>query len=239
MRALVVGAGRMGGFHRRVLMDLGLDVTTVDPCPAAGADYLSVPRRDFDAVCVSVPIEHLPIAVEFANRTDYLLVEKPMAPTEKVARQMACLMAGERAAVAVGYVERYNPVVRGVKAMLDYCREGDHHHPTSATFTRWNERPSEDALIDLQSHDVDLARFFGLDCAVTFDARAGVGVRRREVEIQGRSFAPLRYDLTAHHTSPLHAQWHAFLSGRPGYATPADAIGVLAALSGFPAEVTA
>ncbi len=229
----------MGHFHRKVLADLGMDVTTVDPSPAAGADYLSVPAACRpDVVCIAVPIEHLADeAAAWEGHEGWLLIEKPGAPTLEQARDLAYLLDGQR--VSVGYVERFNPVVRGAKAMLEHCREGDHHHPTSATFTRWNDRTSEDVPIDLQSHDVDLARHLELACPVTFDARAGVGVRRREIEIHGRSFAPLRYDLTAHNTSPLHAQWHAFLSGRPGYATPADAIGVLAALARVPAEAAA
>ena len=231
MRALVVGVGRMGGFHRRVLMDLGLDVTTVDPSPAAGADYLSVPQFcKPDVVCIAAPIDHLADeAARWEGHEGWLLIEKPGAPTADDARDLAYLLDGQR--VAIGYVERFNPVVRRLRSLLATSSLAE------ADFTRWNDRPARDVALDLQSHDVDLAAFLGVTHA-KFDARANSPVKRRAIAVRaaGRS---LTVDLTAHDTSPLHAQWHAFLSGRPGYATPADAIGVLAALSGFPAEVAA
>lgn len=227
MRALVVGAGRMGGFHRRALMDLGLDVTTVDPDPAAGADYTSVPTllaRSMEVVCVATPIRDLPEqAARFAGRHRFLLIEKPMAPTVGAARELAALLAGEP--VAVGYVERFNPRVRHLRKLL-----ADAPTPTSARFTRWNDRPSHDIAIDVASHDVDLARFLGLVCVVEYDARADTPTRRREIAVHTGAARALQVDLMAHTTSPLHAQWHAFLSGRRGHATPDDAISVLTAI---------
>ncbi len=232
MRALVVGAGRMGTFHRKVLRDLGLDVTTVDPDLAAGADYTSAPSGDFDAVCVAVPIADLAVAVEFAGRTTHLLIEKPMAPTVGVARQMACWMAGERAMVAVGYVERFNPRVRRLRDLL-----ADSPQPSWVHFTRWNDRPSPDVALDLGTHDRDLARFLGLTCPVRFDEQANAERRCREITVCANHV--LHVDLMAHDTSPLHAQWHAFLSGQRGYATPADAVEALAALDRYPVGVAA
>lgn len=227
MRALVIGAGRMGGFHRRVLMDLGLDVTTVDPDPAASADYVSVPTllaRSMDVVCVATPIRDLAEqAARFAGRHRFLLIEKPMAPTTAAARELAALLAGEP--VAVGYVERFNPRVRHLHKLL-----ADAPQPTSARFTRWNDRPSHDVGLDLRTHDIDLSRVLGLACAVQYDVRAGCPTRRREIAVHTGGAEPLHADLMAHTTSPLHAQWHAFLSARRGYATPDDAIGVLTAL---------
>jgi hypothetical protein len=65
-----------------------------------------------------------------------------------------------------------------------------------------------------------------------------MSVRRREITVDaGRPGHPVRVDLMAHDTSPLHAQWHAFLSDRSGYATFGDAVAVLEAL--VPAEAVA
>ncbi len=225
MRALVVGAGRMGGFHRKVLADLGLDVTTVDPDPNAGADYLRVPSRDYEVVCVATPIEQLvEEAFRWCGHEGYLLIEKPLAPSLKVAKQMACLLTGQR--VAVGYVERFNPRVRALKRLLD-----DSPPPYSARFTRHNDRPSPDVPLDLRSHDVDLAAWLGCTERVTYDTSDCAPERRRTIQIQpGPEGLSLAVDLTAHDTSPLHAMWHAFLSGQQGYATPVDAARVLAEL---------
>lgn len=235
MRALVVGAGRMGMFHRRALRDLGLDVTTVDPDPAAGADCVGVPYvpGGFDVVCVAVPIAHLAEqAARWSGFEGWLLIEKPGAPCLSDARELARLLDGQR--VAVGYVERFNPVVRQLQ------RDLVGRVPRAACFTRWNDRPSENVEIDLRAHDVDLARFLELDCPVSFAAKAATPFRRRLIEVlTGDPRDALTVDLTAHDTSPLHAQWHAFLSGRPGYATPADAVAALAALAHVPERAAA
>ncbi len=212
----------MGGFHRRILSDLGYDVTTVDPDPDRGADHTIPPPGHFDIVCIAVPITDLAEqAAQFAGRARFLLIEKPMAATLAEARELAGLLAGQD--VAVGYVERFNPRVRRLRALL-----ADSPQPVWAHFTRWNDRSSPNVTLDLGTHDRDLARFLGLTCPVRFDVQANATRPAREIMICANHV--LHVDLTAHDTSPLHAQWHAFLSGQPGYATPADAVAVLAAL---------
>ncbi len=243
MRALVVGAGRMGTFHARVLRDLGLDVTTVDPDLAKGADYLSHEDRmtrqrgtpdGFDVVCIATPIEHLVReAAKWHGHRGWLLIEKPAAPTLADAQYLADVLHGQR--VAVGYVERFNPRVRRLRELLTWRQSLSAVH-----FTRWNDRPSFDVALDLGSHDIDLARFLGLKCPVTYDARAGVPLRRRTIAVDIGDRC-LNFDLTAHDTSPLHAQWHAFLANRPtyGYATLDDACAVLSQIEAAPLEMAA
>lgn len=227
MKALVVGLGRMGGFHRRVLMDLGYDVTTVDPDRASGADYRVVPTllaRSLDVVCVAVPISDLAEqAARFAGRHRYLLIEKPMASTAEDARELVSLLDGEP--VAVGYVERFNPQVQWLRRQL-----ATDERARAARFTRWNDRPSPDLARDLTSHDIDLARYLSVDHCATYDTADDVAVRVRQVEVTCEARRTYRVNLLAHDTSPLHAQWHAFLGGKAGYATPGDAVAVLAAL---------
>lgn len=229
-RALVIGAGRMGAFHRKVLSDLGYDVRTVDPEPGR-ADYLKVPAHGhFAVVCVAVPIEHLADeAARWAGHGGWLLIEKPMAMSVDDARELAEQLEHQR--VAVGYVERYNPHVLW---LADELR--DLPTPTHATFVRHNQRSSPDVDLDLRTHDIDLARYLDLQCPTTFDCAAGQGATRRLIEVQCGSRTARAY-LLAHYTSPLHAQWSAFLSDRAGYARPADAVAALTALSALSATL--
>jgi hypothetical protein len=147
------------------------------------------------------------------------------------------LALGDHCAVAVGYVERFNPQVRQLRERLA-GRE-----VLTARFTRYNARPSADVLLDLQSHDIDLARVLGVDPAgVIYNSLAGAAEIRREIQVQwssaravgtygfGKKVGLEHADLTDHTSSPLHAQWHALLSGRSGCATPQDAIAVLEAI---------
>lgn len=219
----------MGGFHVRVLRDLGLDVSTVDPDPAVGADYVRVPHRAFDVVCVAAPISQLAEqAARWAGHTGWLMVEKPFAASLHEAETLAMLLDDQPC--AVGYVERFNPQVQLLRLLLADCA------PRLVRFRRWNDRQCADVALDLQSHDVDLAAFLGLECPVVFDARAGVLRRRvRTVEVDGQ----LAVDLMAHDCSPLHAQWHAFLAGQMGFAMPRDAVRVHEALARIPTAVAA
>lgn len=231
MKALVIGHGRMGRFHARVLADLGCDVTTLDPDPLAGADHSharQVGRYSFDAVAIATPIEHLaPTAALWAHRARHLLIEKPMAASAEEARELMVLLSfTDGVEAAVGYVERFNPQFRSLRERISG------HRVVCAAFTRYNPRPTADVALDLQSHDVDLARTLGLNpedhTRVALNTRAGAAELRREITV-ATDVAGMteRADLTQHETSPLHAQWHALLSGSGGYATPADALAVL------------
>jgi hypothetical protein len=97
-------------------------------------------------------------------------------------------------------------------------------------FRRWNDRPTTDVALDLTSHDVDLARWLGVSCPVRFDSRADAAARVRSVLVHYEDKPTARVDLMAHDTSPLHAQWNAFLSDKPGCASLSDAVLTLAAL---------
>lgn len=223
MKALVVGAGRMGTFHRRVLRDLGYDVTTVDPAPGR-ADHRTIPLRgNFAVVCVAVPIPALADeAARWVGYEGHLLIEKPMAANAAEGVDLGALFEGQR--VGVGYVERFNPQVRRLA-----CELAELPPPTLARFVRASDRPSSDVILDLRSHDVDLARFLNLWCSTWFQCAADEPEKLRTIEVQAGT-RTVTANLLDHDTSPLHAQWHAFLTGRSDYATPADAVATLRAL---------
>lgn len=207
----------MGRFHVRALRDLGCDVATVDPV-TPGVDYRWVPGREFDVACIATPVEHLATEA-LVVRAPRILVEKPGGVSAgEVATLAEALGDAER--VAVGYVERFNPGVRALRrALADVV-------PLHARFRRWNTRESRDARLDLMAHDVDLTAFLGLRCPVEYDAAAGQPVKIRDIDVRTAGRA-LHANLLAHTTSPLHAQWHAFLSGGEGCASLADAERVL------------
>lgn len=194
MRGVVIGYGRMGRFHHRALSDLGVNVTTVDPDPAAGADYRSVPKHlSFEVVCVAAPIPHLAEqAAAWSGHDGWLLIEKPMAASLAEAENLIEAVDGQR--VAVGYVERFNPRVRELRDRLAG------QPMLRARFTRCNDRPSPDVTLDLATHDFDLARHLGVSGPVTFFHRAGFPTKRRRID--GRApDGPVLLDLTDHRES--------------------------------------
>ena len=238
MRALVVGLGHMGRFHHKVLSDLGYHVFSVDPDPGAGADYLSLREarmmREFDVACISCPAERLgDCAFDMAGTP--MLVEKPFATNLRDAELLRAYLESKGSAVAVGFVERFNPHVRDLRERLRCSVE-----IAGAHFTRWSVRSSWDVGLDLLIHDVDLAYCLGVDSAtVSYDARADMSLTIRRIEVDVLMMGSvmeretIRADLLAHRQSPLHALWHAFLSGGD-YPRPSDAIrahGALQALA--------
>lgn len=232
MNALVVGLGRMGGFHAKVLHELGYDVITVDPDPAKNADHRTIAEarlvdqgwitKDFDIACVAVPIPHLVETAYQLAGTPHILVEKPFAPTSREAAMLAAYLKQSGSKVCVGYVERFNPVVREHRDQIRELRD-----VRSTTFTRWSNQPTVDPALDLTVHDIDLARHLGrgAGAVLEFDTRAPASVKRRSITIHHRD-GTLSLDLMAHTSSPLHALWHAFLTDQP-HPTPEQAVHTL------------
>lgn len=241
-RALVVGLGHMGSFHRRALGDLGFEVHAVDPDPARDAEFRTahearVRHGRYDVAAIVVPRHLLPdCAAELVGTP--MLVEKPFATNARD----ALLLAGylERAApVCVGFVERFNPRLIELREQL----VGE--QVVSATFTRWSDKPCDDLELDLLTHDVDLARYLGLDAGsreqferTTFDVRANqpekvrrieVTVRRPGADEQREIVADLmnHADGATRAQSPLDKLWRSFLVGSSDPARPVDAVAAL------------
>jgi predicted dehydrogenase len=222
VNALVMGAGHMGSLHAKVLRDLGHEVVTVDPNAPADFETLDQAAMEFwpfDIAAIAAPIGELMGATLALAGTHRLLVEKPFAPDVHQARTLAAVLNGAGGRVCVGFVERFNPVVRRLYRDID-----DLGAPVGAKFTRWSDRPSPDTDTDLRLHDVDLAYHLGLFDGVEYDTRADAGEKRRRIEVFYDTGQRLEVDLMAHDQSPLHAMWHTFLSGRGAYPKPVDAI---------------
>lgn len=231
VRALVVGLGRMGRFHYRALNDLGYTVRTVDPDPLAGADWICIPSwAQFDVVCIATPIHTLAERASiWAGRTGHLFIEKPMAVDMVEAFELVDALGDQP--TCVGYVERFNPQLLDFKASLEingpaFC----------AQFHRWNDRPTSNVALDLTTHDIDLAHYLDIQ-APSFDTKAMMAVKRREI-VAHTPNGVVRTNLMAHNTSPLHAQWQAFLDGAQT-ATPDDALRTLTQLTTLTVAVAA
>jgi predicted dehydrogenase len=173
MRAVVVGAGRMGSAHARVARRFGLDVHTVDPHrPADFRSLREAPRAEI--VAVATPIEHLAdCALEALGAGCHrLLIEKPMATSVAQAEAVIEAARGTGATITVGYNDRYDALTELVHGTL-LPALGPLHR---LHFERRGPRPAAadpqgGPGIDLAVHDLDLLRHFGL-VPVAFDGAA-------------------------------------------------------------------
>jgi predicted dehydrogenase len=169
LRAAVIGAGNMGRHHVRILGAMeGVELVGVvdeDVARAAShathvgakafADISELPEVDIAVVAVPTPA-HFDVARSLMERGVAVLIEKPMAATPAEARTLVETSEREGVLLAVGHVERFNPAVRALIAMVT--------EPLLMQFERlspYTPRIRESIVFDLMVHDLDLACLLG------------------------------------------------------------------------------
>lgn len=151
MRGLLVGCGRMGANHKRVLESLGHHVTTVDPVGGRYAAIEDAPDADF--ACIATPPENLATsATRTLERGIPTLIEKPMATSVTTA---ASLARDPGAPLAVGYVEWFNPAVRALTENL--YQIGAIRHLSAQRLSPHPNRELHSVALDLATHEIHTA----------------------------------------------------------------------------------
>jgi predicted dehydrogenase len=120
-----------------------------------------------DAVVIATPdAEHTAPAVAFARAGTHILLEKPMAPTERECRAIAQAAAASGVVFAVGHVLRYTPYTAALKQAVRLVGEivsVQHLEPVgfwhqAHSFVRGNWRREADSSFMLMAkscHDID------------------------------------------------------------------------------------
>lgn len=180
MRTILVGMGHMGRHHFRILQeDPRFELlAVVDPVlPAlpedqarsgSGAQALPLLREiemawslPFDLAVIAAPTElHGRLVSAVLERGRHVFVEKPAASTSQEARQLVALAAAKGVCLAVGNIERCNPVVRALRELLARQELGELIHVTG---TRAGAYPAHikagnNVFLDLAVHELDVFR---------------------------------------------------------------------------------
>lgn len=166
LRVAVIGAGQMGRHHARIYQALpGVHLAAVCDSDFAKAEQVAQEfgaaaepdfralLQDLDAVTVAVPTEaHAEVACEFLAAGIDVLLEKPISRTlEEADRLIRLAEAGQRI-FQVGHLERYNPAVQAVSAMVNRPRYFEADRLGS-----FSERSLDiDVIMDLMVHDLDV-----------------------------------------------------------------------------------
>lgn len=166
VRVGVVGAGRIGGHHARILSKLpgvelrGVCDTNLWRAQLAAWKANSVAHRDYkdllgqvDAVVIAVPTPgHFEVGREALSRGVHCLIEKPLASSVEEARQLLALAEEKKVVLQVGHVERFNPAVLEA---IKHIRS-----PRFITVERlgpYDPRTSHIGVVmDLMIHDLDI-----------------------------------------------------------------------------------
>ena len=176
LKAAVIGAGSMGRNHVRVYQELdSVELVGVSDKHKPTADKLSsvygIPAyEDYltmldeckpDLVTLAVPTDkHFAVAMDVIERGVNLLIEKPIASTLEEGEQLVEYAAQHGVILAVGHIERFNPVMIELRRRLQEGMAGRIYSLHAQRLSPYPARIRDaGVVIDLASHDIDLMRY--------------------------------------------------------------------------------
>jgi UDP-N-acetylglucosamine 3-dehydrogenase len=117
--------------------------------------------RDWDLAVVAAPTElHYVLVKKILEHNRHVLVEKPAAATLQQARELVQLASDRKLHLAVGNIERCNPVVGALRRLVQSGILGRLVHLTGTRaggFPR-NVKPGNNVILDLAVHELDVFR---------------------------------------------------------------------------------
>jgi len=169
----VIGVGALGRHHARLYRECdGVDLVGIydrDPQRAAAvADELharvfrEIPElaEAVDGLSVAVPTDvHYEVVSRLLRKGKHVLVEKPITATVAEGRKLVRLAEDRGLVLAVGHVERYNPVLEcldrtpGVPRFIEAHRLAAYPPPRPGLRPRGTE---VSVVLDLMIHDIDV-----------------------------------------------------------------------------------
>ena len=173
MRVGVIGVGSMGQNHARVYSEIAELVGVADSDEKVAravaerfgvrhfTDYKELLKENLDAVSVATPTElHHPIGMDVLRAGVNLLLEKPMCSSVKESREILDAAENAGLTLAVGLIERHNPVVDFTKRALSDGQYGDLITATARRVSSFPDRIRDVGVImDLAIHDIDVLRY--------------------------------------------------------------------------------
>lgn len=183
LRAAVIGVGYLGKHHARVYSSLdGVELAgVVDASEEARnsvageygtkayADYRDV-LEDADVLSIVTPtVTHFRIAMDCLEAGKDILLEKPLTATLEEADKLIEASENLGRIVQVGHLERYNPAVIAIGAMVKdpYLIEAERVSPYLGRAT------DVDTTLDLMIHDIDIVTSLLGGAAITGIMSAG------------------------------------------------------------------
>jgi UDP-N-acetylglucosamine 3-dehydrogenase len=172
-KAGVIGVGSMGKNHARVYseMDVLSGIADADFETAktlanrfgveAFSDYNEMLASDISAVNVATPTAtHHRIVMDALDAGKHVLVEKPMCSDLDQSREVVSKAESTGLVLAVGLIERHNPVVKFAREAIVEGRFGDVVTLSSRRVSAMPGRIRDVGVImDLGIHDIDVMRY--------------------------------------------------------------------------------
>jgi len=171
LRIAVVGIGRWGRNHVRILREIGWMDAAVEPDPVRrdamarefpGLRLLSDPdalrAAPPDGVVIAAPAAlHLPLASQTIGMDLHTLVEKPLALDAAGGRELSALAEARGVVLGVGHLLEYHPVRRALQALVDGGRLGRLRTLRMVRSNLGTVRAEENVLQSFAPHDISTA----------------------------------------------------------------------------------
>jgi len=165
MKVGVIGVGNMGKNHVRVYSELkGIEEIYVYDTDkekmkdverkydAIPVDSLEQILKKIDAISICVPTKyHFEVAKKVIEMGVPCLIEKPITSSLNEATELLKIKK-DGLVVGVGHIERFNPIVKEIKNLMEKPRyiEIKRHNPASSRIK------DVGVVLDLMIHDIDL-----------------------------------------------------------------------------------
>ncbi len=173
VRVGVIGVGSMGQAHVRVFSEIADLVGVADPDHKVGMavadrfstsyfpDHRALLKENLEAVSVCAPTHlHYPIASDVVGAGINVLVEKPMCGAVHDAQRLTAAARKANVTMAVGHIERHNPVVDHAKRSLEAGEYGDLITASARRVSSFPDRVRDVGVIqDLGIHEFSVLRY--------------------------------------------------------------------------------
>lgn len=186
VKIAVIGAGRMGKLHARVLSEmpdvelagvcdsnaeLAASVAAQRNCPAFSSVAELVDR--VDAAVIAVPtVHHLAVALPLVEAGKSVLIEKPLTGNADDGQTLIEAARKSGAVVQVGHTERFNPAVVAMKKYAIRPKFIESHRISPFTF----RSADVGVVLDMMIHDIDIVLMLAGDHNITDVQAVGVNV---------------------------------------------------------------
>jgi len=188
MRAGLIGIGKLGSIHLRILRELpqvnkiiisDTEQKRLSPHKEEQyQDYRSLQDKIDLAIIAAPTSQHYDIARFFLTRKIPVMVEKPITVTVAQAAKLTALAKKNKTSLFVGHVERFNSAYLAAKKLLKKPRFIECHRLSPFP----NRSLDIGVVLDLMIHDLDIILDIVKDKIKKIDA-AGVKVLSRHEDI--------------------------------------------------------
>ncbi len=205
----VIGVGSMGQNHARVFSEIANLIGVSDSNPEAASkiskrfktkdftDYNELLALDeLKAISIATPTEmHYDVAMAAINAGKHVLIEKPFTTTIEQGKKLVQAAAEQNVTLAVGHIERHNPVVRFTKDMLLNKKFGDLISISSRRVSSFPARIKDIGVIfDLGIHDIDVLRYLVGSKIKSIYTLAGITRTQKNTELEDHANILLEFE---------------------------------------------